>query len=137
VKYFAGRKSRVAGNLIAYGMRTLNIIFRAYRDYHPLRFFWAIAAFCFLIGSSLAVFLLAHYLTFGRFSPHLWSGFTGGFFTVVGLVFFVVGILADMLDRQRNNQERLLYLLKRSVQNGNLDGFCRAGRVVPTGRDHP
>jgi hypothetical protein len=30
------------------------------------------------------------------------------------LVFFVVGLVADLLDRIRDNQERILYLLKRN-----------------------
>ena len=32
-------RSRVAGSLWRYALRTAQIIFRCYRDYHPLRFF--------------------------------------------------------------------------------------------------
>ena len=37
-------ESRVAGNLWRYALRSAQIIFRAYRDYHPLRFFGGLAA---------------------------------------------------------------------------------------------
>ncbi|MEO1366738.1 MAG: glycosyltransferase family 2 protein [Acidobacteriota bacterium] len=39
-------KSRVADNLWNYAFRTAIIIFRSYRDYHPLRFFGALALLC-------------------------------------------------------------------------------------------
>jgi hypothetical protein len=114
VRYFVGRQSRVAGNLARYALETLLIIFRAYRDYHPLRFFWTLAALAAIPGGSLATLFLVHYLVTGHFSGQLWAGFLAGFFLVVALAFFVLGAVADMLDRQRQNQERILYLLKRS-----------------------
>ena len=113
VKYFADRKSRVAGNLFKYGQRTSSIIFRLYRDYHPLRFFWSIAAFFLFVGFAFGTILLVHYARTGLFTGQIWSGFVGGFFAVVGLALGIVGVVADMLDRIRVNQERILYLLKK------------------------
>jgi glycosyltransferase involved in cell wall biosynthesis len=113
VTYFKDRKSRVAGNLLKYAQRASTIIFRLYRDYHPLRFFWAIAAFAFLLGAGFGSILLYHYVTTGMFTGQIWSGFVGAGFLAIGVVFVVVGVVADMLGCIRVNQERLLYLLKK------------------------
>ena len=106
-------KSRVAGNLWRYGLYTAKIIFRSYRDYRPLKFFGTISAALFVIGLLLFGFFIGHYFIAGRFSPHIWAGMTAGTLGVFALLFFVAGILADMLARIRINQERMLYLLKK------------------------
>jgi len=46
VKYFPNRESRVAKSLVYYSFKTFMIIFRAYRDYYPLRFFWSLSLVC-------------------------------------------------------------------------------------------
>ena len=114
VEYFADRKSRVAASIPRYAMRTLSIIFRIYRDYYPIRFFWGLASLFLCTGTVLGSILLLHYLRYGVFSGQIWAGFIGGFLIAIGLLLVVLGIVADMLDRGRRNQERILYLLKRN-----------------------
>jgi glycosyltransferase involved in cell wall biosynthesis len=114
VRYFDGRVSRVANSITKYAMRTSSIILRVYRDYHPMMFFGAIAFSFFAIGSLLLAWLAGHYISTGKFTGQIWAGFTGGGFLLVALLLLIVGIVADMLDRIRVNQERILYLLKRS-----------------------
>lgn len=126
VTYFAERKSRVAGNLFKYAQRTSSIIFRLYRDYHPLRFFWSIAVAFIVIGALFGAILLGHYAMTGKFTGQIWSGFVGGFFVVLGVSFGIVGVVADMLDRVRVNQERILYLLKK--QGTDLDSLSQRPR---------
>ena len=121
VEYFSDRKSRVAGSIPKYAIRTLSIIFRIYRDYYPIRFFWGLASLFILVGSLVASVLLLQYLRFGIFKGQIWAGFTGAFLISVGLVLIVLGIIADLLDRGRQNQERILYLLKKSRIEGRLD----------------
>jgi glycosyltransferase involved in cell wall biosynthesis len=113
VKYFEGRKSRVAGSILTYAMRTSSIIFRIYRDYQPLRFFVGLALSFMLVGAGFASILFGHYLMTGMFTGQIWSGFVGGGLFLVGLLFLILGVVADMLDRIRMNQERILYELKR------------------------
>jgi glycosyltransferase involved in cell wall biosynthesis len=114
VRYFDDRVSRVAGNLWVYGTRTASIIFRVYRDYHPLRFFWRLGLAMGLVGLAFWTILLVHYLRTSMFTGQIWSGFVGAVFVGIGLSFFVLGVVADMLDRLRVNQERILYELKRT-----------------------
>lgn len=112
VKYFPDRQSRVAKSILNYAYNTSLIVFKTYRDYQPLKFFWTIAALWAVPGVLLLTFLLSWYIAKGSFTPHIWSGFLGGGFLLIALSFFIVGIFADMLDRIRANQEEILYRLR-------------------------
>ncbi len=112
VVYFPDRKSRVAGSIWRYSVNAAKIIFRGYRDYFPLRFFWSLALLFAVPGLALAVMFFRHYLRTGMFSGYLFAGFSAAFLIGMATLFLVVGIVADMLDRIRANQERILFLLK-------------------------
>ena len=113
VKYFKDRKPRVSGSIPRYMYRTSKIIFRTYRDYMPLRFFWGIGLFFLLFSFFFGSILLAHYIRTGVFSGQIWSGFVGGFFFINAMAFFILGLLADMFDRIRRNQEKIILQLKK------------------------
>lgn len=113
VVYFPGRQSRVVGSILKYAINTSKIIFRGYRDYYPLRFFWGLSAFFAVPALLLAVVFVGHYWLTGVFSGYLFAGFSSAFLLIVAMVFFVLGIVTDMLDRLRTNQERILYLLNK------------------------
>lgn len=102
-------KSRVASNLMRYAVRTSRIIFRSYRDYCPLQFFGALALLMVLPALLLWTFLLTHYLTTGGFTPHKWAGFIGAALFTFGMVLGLLGVVGDMLNRQRVYLEELLY----------------------------
>jgi glycosyltransferase involved in cell wall biosynthesis len=112
VKYFKNRKSRVVKNLFLYTLRSLMIIFRTYRDYFPLRFFWSIASFFFFIATIFSGLFFGHFMIKGVFAGFLFAGFLSAFFYGLSIIFFMIGIVADMLDRIRVNQERILFKLK-------------------------
>jgi glycosyltransferase involved in cell wall biosynthesis len=114
VVYFADRKSRVAGSISNYAVNAAKIIFRGYRDYFPLRFFWGIALAFAIPALILALLFFGHFLVTGVFTGFLFAGFLSAFFTIMATVFFVLGVVTDMLDRIRSNQERILYRLKKN-----------------------
>lgn len=114
VVYFADRKSRVAGSIIKYAINTSKIIFRGYRDFYPLRFFWSISAIIFIAAIAFASLFFGHFILTGKFTGYLFAGFTSGFLFILTVVFFVLGIVTDMLDRIRANQDRVLYFLKKN-----------------------
>lgn len=105
--------SRVANNLWKYAYNTSKIIFRAYRDYKPLRFFGFFAAMTSVIAVILGTFFFTHYFVTGVFRGHLWAGFSSGFLFVLGVALSITGLIADMLGRIRLNQESILYFQKR------------------------
>jgi glycosyltransferase involved in cell wall biosynthesis len=110
-------RSRVASNLLRYGMQTLKIIINTYRDNKPFRLFGFISLMAFLLGMGFAVFLGLHYLKTGFFTPHKWAGFIAGFFFVVSLLLLLLGFVLDMFARMRRNQEEILFQLKRDRDN--------------------
>jgi glycosyltransferase involved in cell wall biosynthesis len=113
VKYYEGRQSRVAGNLWAYMVKTLKIIIRAYRDYNPIRFFGWLGTVPFMIGLGCGIFMLIHFIKTTDFSPYKFIGFAGIYLGSLGILLWIVGLLADMFMRIRANQEQLLYFEKR------------------------
>lgn len=126
VRYFPDRKSRVAGSLLRYAVNALKIITRTVRDFRPLRFFGSLGLAVFFLGVALDLWLLVHYLRTGAFTPFKAVGFAGGTLNVCGILLAGLGLLADMLDRIRGNQERLLYYHKRQ-----LFGAPREAVTVP------
>jgi glycosyltransferase involved in cell wall biosynthesis len=108
-------KSRVADSLWRYALNTSRIILRCYRDYHPMRFFGAIAAALAVPGLLLCIFLLVHYSLTGKFSPHKWAGFVGAALIALGLIMIHMGIIGDMLNRHRVYLEELLYRQRMST----------------------
>jgi hypothetical protein len=88
------------------------------RDFRPLRFFGGIGLAVFALGCILDGWLLWHYLKTGTFTPYKVVGFTGAALNIVGILLAGLGLLADMLDRIRANQERILYFHKKSAYDG-------------------
>ena len=123
-------KSRVAANLFKYAIQSAKIIIRTYRDYKPMEFFGRIAFILFFFSVLIGAFFMVHYLKTGHFSPNLWAGFTSGFLFLFGVLFFVTGLLADMFDRIRKNQEKLLYIEKKKI----IDQRQRARQKTSSGK---
>lgn len=121
VTYFPDRKSRVAGNIGHYIYRTVNIIFRTYRDYRPLRFFTGLGIIPFLFGLACGIFTFVHYLNVGKITPYKSLGIIGIYLISIALILWIVGILADMFVRLRINQERILYFLKKKQYSNTQD----------------
>lgn len=115
VKYFADRKSRVAGNIFKYASKTSWIIFRTIRDYKPLQFFGTLGLTIFFIGLLFDIFLLIYYIVNAKFSPYISVGMMGAYLNTMGLGIIFLGLIADMFDRVRLNQEKLLYYAKKQV----------------------
>jgi glycosyltransferase involved in cell wall biosynthesis len=102
-------RSRVARSLWAYGLRSSLIILRCYRDYYPLRFFGGIAVGLLVPAAGLSIFLLLHYLQNGQLTPHKWAGFLSAGFLGLTVLMLLIGLIGDMLNRQRIYLEELLY----------------------------
>lgn len=113
VKYYPERKSRVAGNIMKYMFQTVKIIFRAYRDYNPFKFFGLIGLVPFILGVLMGIFVIIHYAMTGAFTPYIFIAFGAVYLITLGILLWVVGVLADMFVRIRLNQEQLLYADKK------------------------
>ncbi|WP_370215024.1 glycosyltransferase family 2 protein [Mesoflavibacter profundi] len=117
VKYFEDRVSRVANSLVQYAVKTSLIIFKCLKDYRPLRFFLSIALFVLVLGLLLGGFVFIHWLNKGMITPYKSIGFIA--LALCGMSVFIatLAFVADMLNRIRDNQEKILVLLKKDHFN--------------------
>lgn len=112
VTYYPGRQSRVVRSFWQFLFGSGINILRAYRDYAPLRFFGVITLSTLIPGVILGIFVSWYWATNGQISPYISLGIISIFLISVGIVFGIVGIMADMLDRILNNQEKILTEIK-------------------------
>jgi glycosyltransferase involved in cell wall biosynthesis len=114
IKYFPNRKSRVAGSIWDYAIQTSRIILRVLLDYRPLRVFGTIGSLCLIIGGGFELFLMGYYALTHSFTPYKNTGFIGLGFIIFGVFVLLLALIADMLNRLRLNQDRLLYEFKKT-----------------------
>lgn len=112
VKYYAGRKSRVVRSFWQFLFGSALNILRAYRDYAPLRFFGALGVILITPGIIMSGFTAVHWATTGRISPYIAVGSFGLYLITMAFIVWALGLVADMLDRMLNNQEKILENLK-------------------------
>ena len=112
VRYYPERQSKMAGSILKYAWQTVKIIFRAYRDYSPLRFFGVLGVFPGALGIVLGLFVMVHYLLNGAFTPYKAVGLAAIYLVSLAIILWIVGLLADMFVRVRLNQEKILYYEK-------------------------
>ncbi len=118
VKYFPERTSRVVTSFWQFlGNSAVNIL-RSFRDFAPLRFFTLLGMPPFLFGFASSGLVGIHWLRTGKTSPYTSLGILGVYLFSLGLIIFVVGLLADMLGRSARNQEKILRELKVSRYGG-------------------
>ncbi len=113
IRYFPDRKSRVAASILHYAIQTSRIILRVLLDYRPLRIFGSLGVGFLLIGSAFVIFLMGFYSFTGTFSPYKNTGFIGLGFIILGMLVLIIALIADMLNRLRVNQDKVLYELKK------------------------
>lgn len=112
IKYYPGRKSRVVKSFMQFLLGSALNILRAYRDYAPMRFFGTLGLIFFVPGVAILVFTVQHWITTGRLTPYKAFGFIGAYLFTAALVIWVLMLVADMLDRMLNNQEKILEGIK-------------------------
>lgn len=112
VKYFKGRKSRMVPNVLKYTSKSALNILRAFRDYAPLRFFSILGSTFFIPGLLAMLFTGIHWLNTGTFTPYKFLGILGIYAASLGVLTYLFGVVADMLDRVIHNQEKILYYVK-------------------------
>lgn len=107
--------SKMANSLWRYGYNIFNTIFRTALDYKPLKFFGWGGILLFMIGVILDLFIGGRFLITGLVTPYKTIGFVGLFLNIFGLMLLVVGLLADMINRSRLTQEKILYYEKKKI----------------------
>ncbi len=121
VTYYPGRKSRVVTNFFQFLINSALNIMRAFRDFEPLKFFFYLGLLPFLFGGAASAFVGLHWLDTRMTSPYTSLGILGVYLFSVGILIWVVGLVADMLDRVNKNQEKLITLAKKNLYDKDRD----------------
>lgn len=108
-------ESKIAQSLWKYGYNIFNTIFRTMLDYKPLKFFGWGGIILFLVGIALDLFVGIRLLAIGAVTPYKTVGFIGLALNTFGLLLIIVGLLADMINKVRVTQERMLYYEKKRL----------------------
>ena len=113
VFYHENRVSRIADNIPQYAFKTSKIIFKSLKDYKPFRFFLSIALLVLFIAFIIGGFVLSHWFRTGMVTPYKSFGFIALSLCGMAVVIITLAFIADMLNRIRENQEKILYLTKK------------------------
>lgn len=108
----ADGQSRLVRSVWSYGLQALPLMLRSSRDHAPLAFFARLAIVPGLLG--LAGFLLVgvNWLRTGFTYPFRNVVPLAGILVLLAAMLLAIGILGDMMDRQRRMQEEILYRLR-------------------------
>ena len=114
------RKSRLIKSNWSYIKRNAATILRLYTFYEPLRtfFYFSLPFFLaglFLLGRFFYFYLSGAINTSGRFVQ---SVAIGGTLLVLGLLIFIIGVMADLIAANRMLMEETLYRIKRLEAKG-------------------
>jgi glycosyltransferase involved in cell wall biosynthesis len=116
------RQSRLIKSNWSFVKRNAATILRIYTYYEPLRTFTYISLVFLLPG----LFLLARFMYFylsdlSGVGRYVQSVVIGGTLTIVGVLIFILGVIADLIAANRLLSERILYSLRRLELNNSGD----------------
>ncbi len=107
------RESRLFASIGGYVWRSAQTIVRIYVMYRPLRTFVCVGALPLLAGLVLVVRFFYFYLTVQGPTGHVQSLLVGGVLLLLGVLFLVLGLLADVVAANRKLLEETLYRVRR------------------------
>ncbi len=108
------RESRLIQSLLQYLLASSGTILRIFLMYEPLRVFLSLGVLPLLGG----LFLLARFMAFywiGEGQGHVQSLIAAAILIVLGLQAFLLGLLADLIARNRQLSEDISYRLKKNA----------------------
>ncbi len=107
--------SRVARNVVWYGLQWLAIFFRAFRDASPLQVFGTLASVAGVASVGTGGFVFIHWVRTGHTSPYRSLITLAGVLVLLSAFLFTIALLADMLRRQRAILDDLLFMARKSA----------------------
>ncbi len=122
------RDSRLIRSLPHYLISSSGTILRIFLMYEPLRVFLTLGVLPFLAGLSLLARFMVFYIG-GQGQGHIQSLIAAAILIVLGLQAFLLGLLADLIARNRQLSEDVSYRLKKSaLGSGGIGGGARETR---------
>ncbi len=107
------RESRLFKNMWQHMTQTFSILMRVYAMYHPLKLFMSIGSIFFILWSLWIFRFLYFYITIDGNTGKIQSLILSGTFLIIATVFFALGIIWDLISKNRKLIEDDLYLTKK------------------------
>lgn len=106
------RPSRLFNSMMGYVKKSMITILRAYLMYSPLKTFSILALISILMGLGIDIRYLV-YLFMGEGSGHIQSLLLGSTLLMMGFMTFVIGLLADIIAKNRKILEDVQYHVRK------------------------
>ncbi len=106
------RPSRLFRSVRNYLANSISTIIRSFTLYRALRIFTVISAIFLLIGIAIGVRFLVFYFR-GQGTGNVQSLILASVFLIVGVITFMIGLIADLVSFNRKILEEVLYRLRR------------------------
>lgn len=106
------RPSRLFNSMMGYVKKSMVTILRAYLMYSPLKTFSIIALIPILLGLGIDIRYLV-YMCIGEGGGHIQSLLLGSTLVMMGFMTFVIGLLADIIAKNRKILEDVQYHVRK------------------------
>jgi len=106
------RESRLIRSIPRYVSRSASMILRIFLMYEPLRSFFLLGSILLLLGSALVVRFL-YFFALGEGQGHVQSLLLASILIVISFLVYLLGLLGDLVARNRHLSEEVLYRLRR------------------------
>lgn len=111
------RKSRLFSSMWQHMTQTLSILLRVYAMYHPMKLFFSLWGTFFVLWFLWILRFLYFYITIDGNTGRIQSLILSGTFLTVATVFFALGIIGDLISKNRKLIEDQLYITKKMYYN--------------------
>lgn len=106
------RPSRLFNSMMGYVKKSMVTILRAYLMYSPLRTFTVLSLLPLLVGAVIDIRFLV-YMILGEGGGHIQSLILGSTMIMVGVLILVIGLLADLMAKNRKLLEDIQYHVRK------------------------
>ena len=107
------RPSRLFKNMWQHMYKTLSILLRVYAMYHPMRLFFSLGSIFFILGTLGVTRFLYYYFTIDGDTGKIQSLVLSGALLTIATVLFALGIIWDLIAKNRRLIEDNLYFTKK------------------------
>lgn len=108
------RPSRLFKNIWQHMCKTFSILLRVYAMYHPMRLFFSFATIFFILGSIGIGRFMYFYFTLDGDTGKVQSLILSWAFLTIATIFFALGIIGDLISKNRILIEKNLYFTKKN-----------------------
>ncbi|PIN84647.1 MAG: glycosyl transferase family 2 [Candidatus Diapherotrites archaeon CG11_big_fil_rev_8_21_14_0_20_37_9] len=110
-------KSRLISNVFIYAKKAGFTVVETYISYKPLRVFVTIGSLMCLLALAFGFRVIVHFYNTGLVTPYLPTAILSSMLLVVGVQVLIMGLVAEMIKRNRKIQEKILYTTRKNKSN--------------------